>query len=236
MQGSDKMDQERIETPPVVFIIEDEPTVRQAIRALSESMGLLVQEFASAEEFLAGFDKTAVGCIVADIRLRGMSGIELLERLGETDRRRPMVIITGYATTPKVVRAMSLGAVTVLDKPFDSNDLWEAIQVGIREDQLGRAKAIQIADLRERFSQLSQQERVVLHLIVKGYINKQISKYLAVSVRTIETRRQHIFSKTGARNLGELMWHAMMLKSEGYDWFTEEEARLLETSKPPSVG
>ena len=185
-------------------------------------MGLAVREYDSAEDFLAEIDTDSVGCIVADIRLRGMSGVELLERLGETSRRRPMVIITGYATTPTVVRAMRQGAVTVLDKPFDPNELWQSIREAIKEDRLGRAKHAQILDLKERFAQLTDQERTVLRLIVGGYINKQISKHLDVSVRTVESRRQQIFRKTGARNLGELMWHAMMLRAEGHDWISEQ--------------
>lgn len=214
-----------------VFVIEDEPTVRQAVRNLSESMGLTVEEFDSAEEFLNAGPVESIGCIVADVRLRGMSGVELLEALSESGRKRPMVIITGYATTPTVVRAMRNGAVTVLDKPFDPNELWQAIREAIREDKLGRAKHIQILDLKERFSQLTDQERVVLRLIVSGYINKQISKYLDVSVRTVESRRQQIFRKTGAKNLGELMWHAMMLKSEGYDWFTEDTEKTADSGE-----
>lgn len=232
MNGNQEMNDFSVDptSSPTVFVIEDEPTVRQAVCALSESMGLRVQEFESAEDFLSGFDRQAIGCIVADIRLRGMSGVELLERLGETDRKRPMVIITGYATTPTVVRAMRNGAVTVLDKPFDTNALWEAIQEGIRADKLGRAQAIQLNDLRERFSKLSPQERLVLHLIVKGCINKQISRFLDVSVRTVESRRQQIFIKIGAKNLGELMWHAMMLKADGYEWLTEEEEKALKAA------
>ncbi len=224
-----------IEETATVFIIEDEPTVRQAIRTLSESMGLLVREFDSAEDFLSEVDSESIGCIVADVRLRGISGVELLERLSETSRRRPMVVITGYATTPTVVRAMRNGAITVLDKPFDPNELWQAIREAIREDKLGRAKHAQIIDLKERFSQLTEQERIVLRLIVGGYINKQISKHLDVSVRTVESRRQQIFKKTGAKNLGELMWHAMMLKSEGYDWFSEEEEPLDSLELPKSI-
>lgn len=211
-----------ISEPATVFVIEDEPTVRQAIRNLSESMGLIAKEFDSAEEFLNTVQDESIGCIVADVRLRGMSGVELLEALSESGRKRPMVIITGYATTPTVVRAMRNGAVTVLDKPFDPNELWQAIREAIREDRIGRAKHNQILDLKERFSQLTEQERIVLRLIVSGYINKQISKHLDVSVRTVESRRQQIFKKTGAKNLGELMWHAMMLRSEGYDWFTKD--------------
>lgn len=220
---------------PTVFVIEDEEIVRHAVCALADSMGLRTQEFESAEDFLESFDRDAVGCIVADIRLRGMSGVELLERLGETDRKRPMVIITGYATTPTVVRAMRHGAVTVLDKPFDTNALWEAIQAGIRADKLGRANALQLEDLRKRFGKLSSKERMVLHLIVKGYINKQISRLLKVSVRTVESRRQQIFAKSGAKNLGELMWYAMMLKADGYEWLTKEEEMTLKTVRSQSV-
>lgn len=211
---------------PTVYVVEDDLGVRKAIRTLAESMGLNAREFDSAEHFLEDYEITDAGCIVADIRLQGMSGVELLEELSTRGRKVPMVIVTGYANTSTVVRAMRSGAVTVLDKPFDPNELWEAIREAIREDGLSRAKATQIADLRERFAQLTDQERTVLRLIVQGYINKQISKHLDVSVRTVESRRQQIFKKTGARNLGELMWHAMMLRSEGVEWFTEmrEEA------------
>ena len=223
------------DSPPTVFVIEDESIVRQAVCSLAESMGLRTQAFESAEEFLQGYDRDAVGCIVADIRLRGMSGVELLERLGENGRKRPMVIITGFATTPTVVRAMRNGAVTVLDKPFDTNALWEAIREGIREDQQGRAKAIHLNDLRDRFSKLTKQERMVLQLMVNGYINKQISRFLDVSVRTVESRRQQIFLKSGAKNLGELMWHAMMLKADGYEWLTNEEENSLKSAKSHSI-
>ena len=215
-----------------VFVIEDEPTVRQAVRTLVESMGLQAREFENAEEFLSAGMDDSIGCIVADVRLRGMSGVELLEAIADSGRRRPMVIITGYATTPTVVRAMRNGAVTVLDKPFDPNELWQSIREAIREDKLGRAKHHQIMDLKERFSQLTHQERIVLKLIVSGYINKQISKHLDVSVRTVESRRQQIFRKTGAKNLGELMWHAMMLRSEGFDWFTDDEELGENTVEP----
>ncbi len=213
---------EAVTQPGTVFIIEDEPAVRQAVKGLSESLGLNVKEFETAEEFLSAGIDDSTGCIVADVRLRGMSGVELLETISESGRRRPMVIITGYATTPTVVRAMRNGAVTVLDKPFDPNELCDSIRMAIREDQVGRAKHEQVMDLKERFSLLTDQERIVLKLIVGGYINKQISKHLDVSVRTVESRRQQIFRKTGAKNLGELMWYAMMLRSEGYDWFTDD--------------
>ena len=220
--------------PATVYVIEDEPTVRQAIRTLAESMGLAVKEFDSAEDYLQEVDVDAIGCIVADVRLRGISGVELLERLAETGRRRPMVVITGYATTPTVVRAMRNGAVTVLDKPFDPNELWQAIREAIREDRLGRAKYTQLIDLKERFSHLTEQEKIVLRLIVSGYINKQISKHLDVSVRTVESRRQQIFKKTAARNLGELIWYAMMLRAEGYDWLGEEEEATKSLNLPES--
>ena len=123
---------------------------------------------------------------------------------------------------------------TVLDKPFDPNELWQVIRDAIREDELGRAKTAQIADLKGRFSQLTEQERIVLRLIVQGYINKQISKRLDVSVRTVESRRQQIFRKTGAKNLGELMWLAVMLRAEGCDWLDiahEESVDSRQTTK-----
>ena len=223
-----------IQLPATVYIIEDEPLVRQAIRKLVESMGLDAREYDSAEDFLQDVDVDTVGCIIADVRLRGISGVELLERLVESGRRRSMVIITGYATTPTVVRAMRNGAITVLDKPFDPNELWQAIRDAIREDQLGRAKYMQLVDLKDRFSQLTDQERTVLRLIVNGHINKQISKHLDVSVRTVESRRQQIFKKTGARNLGELIWHAMMLRSEGHDLLGEEDEALQPINLPES--
>lgn len=218
-----------------VFVIEDDHLVRQTIRTLAESMGLAVEEYDGAEQFLADCDIDRPGCIVADVRLQGMSGVELLERLSEAGSKKPMVIISGYATTPTVVRAMRNGAVTVLDKPFDPNELWQAIREAIREDALGRVKNAQLADLRERFSQLTDQERIVLKLIVAGHINKQISKHLDVSVRTVESRRQQIFKKTGARNLGELMWHAMMLRAEGYGWLSEELEEPSNTAITPDV-
>lgn len=217
-----------------VFVVEDEPLVRRAIRVLSESNGLAVKEFESAEEFLEDRDDS-IGCIVADIRLKGMSGVDLLEHLEAEGRRRPMVIITGFATTQAVVRAMQHGAVTVLDKPFHENELWEAISRGIDADKSDREKNAQILDLTKRFSELTDQERIVLRLIVGGYINKQISKHLDVSVRTVESRRQQIFKKTGAKNLGELMWQAMLLRAEGVDSFTDLDPETLDSSEPRKI-
>ena len=212
-----------IDETATVFVIEDEPSVRRIVRMVSESIGLSVKEFESAEEFLEAADSSigTIGCIVADVRLRGISGVELLERLTAEGRARPMVVITGYATTETVVRAMQNGAMTVLDKPFRPQKLSKAISEAIRADQMGRTKRAQILDLQRRFSRLTDQERVVLQLIIGGASNKQISKHLDVSVRTVESRRQQIFKKTGSKNLGELMWHALWLRSSGFGCSTE---------------
>lgn len=207
--------------PPTVFVIANESMARQVICALAESLGLKTLEFKFAEDFLENFNRNAVGCVVADAPFCGMSGMELLKCLGKTDCKLPIVIITTDATIP-AVRAVRHGVVKVLNKPLDTHALGEAIQEGIRQDRLGRVKASELEDLRERFSRLTRQERMVLDLIVKGHINRNIARVLDISERTVESRRQQGFLKTGAKNLGELMWNAMMLKADGYEWFTEE--------------
>lgn len=211
---------DRSKNTATVFVIEDEPVTREAVRVLAQSMGLLVEEFERGEDFL-NKRRDEVGCIVADLRLQDIGGVELLEQLRAEGRLRPTVIITGYATTRTVVRAMQLGAITVLDKPFDAKELSSAIEQAIQEDKSQRAKMLQIDELKEKFSTLTNQERTVLKLIVDGHINKQISKHLDVSIRTVESRRQQIFRKTETKNLGELIWQTMLLRTEGYSSFTE---------------
>jgi FixJ family two-component response regulator len=214
-----------------VFVVDDDPDVREAIRTLVTAMDLSIVEFENAEDFLRKFDTAWTGCIVADVGLDSLRGMEHLALLSQAGYGMPVVTITDCATTETVVRAMRSGAVTVLDKPLVTSDLRRAVTDALARDKLDRAKLAQIFDLKSRFSQLTEQERTVLRLIVSGYINKQISKHLDVSVRTIESRRQQIFKKTGARNLGELMWHAMLLRAEGYDWLSELEAPPEEASQ-----
>ena len=207
-----------------VFVVDQDNRTRGDIRQVVESLELNVREYDSAEAVISEIQETPegpVGCLVTEISLHGISGLELMEELKRQHRSVPAVIVTDHATTPDVVRAMQLGAITVLEKPFERNEFSEAVRTATERQQSLQAERREIEDLSGRFAQLTDQERTVLRLIVAGHINKQISKYLDVSVRTVESRRQQIFRKTGAKNLGELMWLAIKLKSAGGQLFDD---------------
>ena len=206
---------------PNIYVLEADTTARRELVGLVTSIDATTVEYDNAERFLAELDPCQPGCIVSSIGLKGdINGIELLEQLAHRRCEIPSILIARYATTQTVVRAMKHGAVTVLDTPINENELILAIREAIQTDSLIRKRRAEVSELIARFSQLTDQERTVLRLIVEGNINKQISGQLDVSVRTVESRRQQIFRKTGALNLGQLIWQAMLLRTEGYDLFS----------------
>ncbi|HIQ21438.1 MAG TPA: response regulator transcription factor [Planctomycetes bacterium] len=194
-----------IDPAATVYIIDDDPAARDAVTALVRQMGLRAQAFASAEQFLETYDGTSPGCLITDLRMLGISGVELLERMVRAGTPLPVIIITAYPETPVTVRAMQLGAVTLLEKPCADHQLWEAIRDALERDARRRAGEARRREIRARIDQLTPRERDVLRLIVEGKANKQIAKQLGVSLRTVEAHRHNIFEKLQAHSVAELV-------------------------------
>jgi len=188
-----------------IYLIEDDAAARSSTQALIVALGFQSREFESAEEFLQQHDPSNSGCVLTDLRLRGMSGIELLEALNAMNDDMPVVILTAYAKTQLTVRAMRSGAINVLDKPVDEDQLWEALREGLNVDRDRRLRRKRELDLSRRFDELTEQESQVLEMIVNGMTNRQIASQLRVSTRTVESRRHNIFRKTEASSIPELV-------------------------------
>lgn len=188
-----------------VYVVDDDAPSRRAVTKLVEAMGLESTGFDAAEDFLAAYDGRRPACLVTDLRMRGMSGLELQE---EVRRRAPgvsVVIVTAYASTPVTVRAMRNGAVTLLEKPCRDDELWEAIRDGLVAARDAGAKEEQRDELRSRLERLSARERLVLDCMLAGDANKVIARKLGVSVRSVEMYRHGVFQKMAASSLAELV-------------------------------
>jgi FixJ family two-component response regulator len=193
-----------------VFIVDDDPAVRDAIRWLMEQVKLKVQVFSSADEFLANYNPGTRGCIILDIRMPGMSGLELQERLKSTGNLFPIIIITGHGDVSIAVRAMKAGAVEFLQKPFNDQVLLDTVQSALSSYGELWDREEKRQEYNRNLSSLTKREREVLNLLRTGKPNKVIASILKISVRTVEGHRATIMSKTGAKSLGELieMLHA----------------------------
>lgn len=190
---------------PTVFVIDDDEAARLSVCALATSMHVPSEGFASAEEFLAAFDPDRPGCIVADVRMPGASGVDLLEILEKRGARIPVIIVTAFADTPLTVRAMKGGAVTFLEKPCGHHELWDAIREALARDAASRIDAENLREVRTRLAKLTPDERQVLAMLVDGKPNKAIARELDVSLRTVESRRHNVFVKTGTSTVAELV-------------------------------
>jgi FixJ family two-component response regulator len=193
------------EKAPIVFVVDDDPSVRRAVERLIGSVGLQVESFGSAQEFLQDKRVDAPSCLVLDIRLPGISGLDFQRRLAETDTHIPIIFITAHGDIPMSVRAMKAGAVEFLTKPFRDQDLLDAVQIALDRDRVRRRKAAEIATLRERFGSLTPRERAVLPLVVSGLLNKQIAAEIGTSETTVKVHRSRLMRKMGADSLAELV-------------------------------
>ena len=189
----------------IVFVVDDDDSLRDALKRLIRSVGLHVEVFASAEEFLQRKRPNAPACLILDIRLRGISGLDFQRKLAEANIPIPIIFITGHGDIAMSVRAMKAGAVEFLTKPFRDQDLLDAIQVGLERDRAQRQRASEISILRARFEGLRPREREVLSRIVSGLPNKQVAAEIGTSETTVKVHRGQLMRKMAATSLPDLV-------------------------------
>jgi FixJ family two-component response regulator len=189
----------------VVFVVDDDSSVRDAIKSLIRLEGLRVETFGTAQEFLQSKRPDVPGCVVLDVELPGLSGLDLQRELTAHGIKLPIIFITGYGDIPMSVRAMKAGALEFLTKPFHDQDLLDAVQQALERDRAARQHSREIAELRQRFDALTSREREVMSLVVAGWLNKQIGFELKISEVTVKIHRGRVMNKMGAQSLAELV-------------------------------
>jgi len=191
--------------PQIVFVVDDDDAVRNSLKLLLKSAGLVAEAASSAQDFLKAYDVARPGCLVLDVRMPGMSGLELQHELNMRGAAIPVIFITGNGDIPMAVEAMQHGAFDFLQKPFRDQDLLDRVQRALARDADYRARLKQTDRIRERLASLSPREREVLDLVTRGKANKMVAGDLGVSQRTVEIHRAHVMQKMDAGSLAELV-------------------------------
>jgi len=200
---------------PLIHLIDDDAAVRSSLALLIGTVGLRVECWSDPQAFLAGFDRQAVGAIVLDVRMPGISGLAVLEQLKAQGMDQPVILLTGHGTVDMCRRAFKSGAAEFLEKPVDDEQLLEALQQAVRQHVRSRERHRTDRQARERHAQLSEREREVLAMIVAGLTNKEIGRALTLSPRTVETHRANLFAKLEAESLAQLIRQYAALVDEG---------------------
>ncbi len=199
------------ESDPVITIVDDDPSAREGLQSLIESAGWRTETFASAQEFLARPGAEAPSCLVLDLQLPGLSGLDLQKRMAEVGLDIPIVFLTGHGNIPASVQAMKAGAVEFLTKPFDEQQLLQAIHEAIERDRRTRQQHAEMRELRERYESLTAREQQVMQQVVSGLLNKQIAAELNITEFTVKIHRGHVMRKMHADSLADLVRMAASL-------------------------
>ena len=189
----------------VVFVVDDDPSVRSSLKFLLSSVGLQVESFDSAETFLQRKPPDAPSCLVLDVRLRGLSGLDFQRELAARNIRIPIVFVTGHGDIPMSVRAMKAGAIEFLTKPYRDQDLLDAVRIALEQDRARREQERDLTDLQQRFDSLTPREQEVISMVVSGMLNKQIAGELGTAENTVKVHRSRAMEKMNAQSFADLV-------------------------------
>ena len=189
----------------IVYIVDDDQAVRESLKWLLESVSLQIQAFSSAEEFLEKYSYYNVGCLILDIRMRGMSGLQLQQEILKQKFHLPVIVITGHGDVSLAVRSMKNGAMEFVEKPFNDQDILDSIQIGLAKDKINQKKRLEYSSLEARILNLTRREKEILKLVVQNISNKEIAKKLLVSIKTVEAHRSNLMEKMKCESLVNLL-------------------------------
>jgi len=202
------------EPTPTVFVVDDDQAMRSSLKWLIESIGMQVKTYGSADEFLSSYFPGRAGCLLLDVRMPGMSGLDLQAYLAQEDSRLPVIIITGHGDVAMAVKAMKSGAVDFIEKPFHDEELLTSIRNALEFDEKRRALQSRRAEIAVRLAELTPREHEVMAMVTEGRANKEIATVLGVSAKTVEAHRARVMDKMGASSLAELVRMALIASDD----------------------